>query len=381
MRHPALLFLLSSTLTVANFHSHAQAPARPRPRTPAPACRPLTTDMLSQPLSLPEGCYTVNQFANVAQPLTLAPGSTLVFGNGSALSIESNGSLEAIGTPAKPILLRGRDTAAGSWSGLTISSRSSHNHLSYVTVDGAGVKGSDNAAIVLAPGSQLSIDHSTVKRSLGTGLYVMDNALLEHFEANHFLNTDIPLRLKASDIPSIDAATTFADNTNNVVVIPFGSGNVDEDALWRKLAVPYRFEASVNVSAHLKLEPGTQLQFRENLPLNVTQNGSLTAIGTPTDPIVFTGTDDTKGYWSGIFFESASSSNILRHTEIRFSGSRAGAVQGGIGISHHASAIIETSTITSCPTGIYVFSEGTLNPDAASSNHFTNVDRNIFTEP
>ena len=149
--------------------------------------------MLSRPLVLPEGCYTLNQFVNVGHPVTVSPGSTLTFGGGAELSVETNGSLEAIGTIEKPITFRGKDGTAGSWSGLSIASRSSHNHLSYVTVADAGVKGSDSAAIVLAPGSQLAIDHTTdgtIARR--TGILVMDNAAFGHFEANRFAKTRHP---------------------------------------------------------------------------------------------------------------------------------------------------------------------------------------------
>jgi nitrous oxidase accessory protein NosD len=377
MKNHVPLILLPLSLATA----FGQTTPQRRPHPAPPACLAITSEMLSQPLVLPAGCYTVNRFTTVASNLTISPGTTITFAGGTELSVESNASLEAVGTADKPIILRGTDGAAGSWSGLSISSRSSHNHLSYVTLEDAGVKGSDNAAIVLAPGSQLAIDHSTIKRSLGTGIYVMDNAIFTHFEANHFANTDVPLRIKASDIVMIDPATTFTDNKNNVIFIPHGEGKVDEDALWRKLAVPYRFDASLNVEAKLTIEAGTQLQFRENVSLDVESNGSLTAIGTPSEPIIFTGTDDTEGYWSGIFFESASSSNILRHVDIRFSGSKSGAVGGGIGITHRASAIVQSSAIASCPTGIYIYSEGTLNLDAATSNRFVDVDRNIFLEP
>ena len=187
--------------------------------------------------------------------------------------------------------------------------------------------------------------------------------------------------MKASDLASIDAVTTFSGNKINAVVVPFGEGRLDQDALWRKLAVPYRFQASVKVQARLKIKPGTQLQFGENLPLNIVQNGSLTAIGTAAEPIVFTATDETPGLLgSGIFFESMSSSNVLRYVEVRFSGSKSGAVGGGVGITHRASAVVQSSVISSCPVGIYVASEATLNADASSSNTFRNVQQNIFVE-
>ncbi len=376
MNRFALMLVLPGLLPAAFAQTTA---SRARPRTPPP-CKAITEQMLSRDLMLPEGCYTLDHYNNVEHSLTVSPGTTITFGQGAVVAVESNGSLAAVGTAEKPIVFRGRDATAGSWGGFVIESRSSHNSFSYVTVGDAGANGSDDAAIKLAPNAQLGIDHSSVMRALGTGIFSMDDATFSRFEANHFDHTETPLRLKASDLSKMDAASTFADNTNNVVDVAHGQGNVKEPSLWRKLTVPYRFEGSAEVEAKLTIEAGTQLQFREALPLNVNSNGSLTAIGTETNPIIFTATDETPGYWAGIFFESKSSSNILQHVEIRFAGSKSGAVGGGVGITHGASAVVQSSTISSCPVGIYVASEATLNPDAAVSNQFRTVSQNIFIE-
>ena len=283
MNRFALMLVLPGLLPAAFAQTTA---SRVRPRTPPP-CKAITEQMLSRDLVLPEGCYTLDHYNNVEHSLTVSPGTTITFGQGAVVAVESNGSLSAVGTAEKPIVFRGRDATAGSWGGFVIESRSSHNSFSYVTVQDAGANGSDDAAIKLAPNAQLGIDHSTVMRALSTGIFSMDDATFSRFEANHFEHTETPLRLKASDLSKMDAASTFADNTNNVVDVAHGQGNVKEPSLWRKLTVPYRFEGSVEVEAKLTIEAGAQLQFREALPLNVNSNGSLTAIGTVADPHPF----------------------------------------------------------------------------------------------
>ena len=208
----------------------------------------------------------------------------------------------------------------------------------------------------------------------------MDNAAFTRFEANQIANTGVPLRLKASDLEKIDAASTFTDNTNNVVLVPPGEGNLDAGVLWHKLTVPYRFEGGVEVGAALTIEAGAQLQFRDETTLSVNSKGSLTAIGSDKDPVVFTGSDETANYWKGISFNSSSSSNVLRHVEVRFGGPKNPTEGGGVTINHRASATVESSTIASCKVGIFVGSEGTLNSEAASSNRFQDVGQNIFME-
>ena len=118
MKHLALLLLLPSFLLSAFTQTTPHAPVR----TPPP-CRAITTAMLSRALVLPEACYTVNQIANVGHSLTVSAGSTITFGGSAALSIETNGSIEAVGTAEKPIVFRGRNGTAGSWSGLSLSSK------------------------------------------------------------------------------------------------------------------------------------------------------------------------------------------------------------------------------------------------------------------
>lgn len=83
--------------------------------------------------------------------LTLAPGTTLVFGEDSALEVgvEAPGALLAAGTPDEPLTLRGVDDRAASWLGVTLGtqidlSRSAFRHVRVVSAGaptGAAVGG------------------------------------------------------------------------------------------------------------------------------------------------------------------------------------------------------------------------------------------------
>ena len=368
-------FVLLAMIAATGQSSHTAAAHRPQP-----ACRAISNAMLQGPLALTEPCYSVEIFATVSNPIVVSPGTTIVFGGGSVLSIGRNGSFEAIGTPEKSIVLKGKQPGSGFWGGINIGSSSSRNRLSYVTMEGGGASGRDSGAVVVTPGGQISIDHTTIRNSAGNGLRLMQRGVLGHFEANHFENNDIPAYVKATDASMIDPATTFTANKNNVVFIQFGDATLDEETTWRSLAVPYRFDGGVEVRAHLTIEPGAHLEFRENVPLNIDKGGSLTAIGTPDNPVIFTGTEESSGYWSGIYFESDTMKNILRNVAIRFGGSKSGATHGCVGIFPTGSATVEASTISSCPVGIFVNRGGTLNPSAATSNIFRDVGKNIVMD-
>jgi hypothetical protein len=154
------------------------------------------------------------------------------------------------------------------------------------------------------------------------------------------------------------------------VWIQFGDAALNDDSTWKNLTVPYHFEGGVEVQAHLTIEPGARLEFREAAPLNIDKGGSLTAIGTREMPIIFTGTEESPGYCSGIYFASDTKKNVLRNVEVSNGGSKSGATGGCVGIFPTGSATVESSKILSCPVGIFVNRGGSLDANAGVSNVF-----------
>lgn len=88
--------------------------------------------------------------------------------------------------------------------------------------------------------------------------------------------------------------------------------------------VDYVVTCVMQVRAAITVEPGVVIEFRENAGLNIddfhTADGSLKAIGTADKPIVFRGVNNTKGYWRGIMFDSASTLNELTHSFVEDAG-------------------------------------------------------------
>lgn len=74
------------------------------------------------------------------------------------------------------------------------------------------------------------------------------------------------------------------------------------------------------IKSALVIEKGTKICFKDNSGLLVAANGSLKAVGTAEDPIVFTSTTATKGAWKGLAFLSVNNDNQLIHTEISYAG-------------------------------------------------------------
>jgi hypothetical protein len=358
-----LVPFFSLALLIAPPASHAVK------QTPPP-CHTLTSAQFREPLTLAEPCYIVNSYASISAPLTINPGTTISFGENSALSFQSGGSINAIGTPEKPIVLRGKEHSPGYWTGLLITTNSPKNQLSYVTVEDAGPKGgSDDGAVQVSIGARLSIDHSTIRNAASAGINVLQRGTLSHFEANHFENDNIPISVKAGDAAMLDAATTFANNQHNYVLIHSSDTEVEEDSTWHALAVPYHLDGTPKIQAHLTIEPGARLEFREGFGINVNENGSLSAEGTTTKPIVFTGAEEAPGFWDGIYFQSKSRKNILSNVAVKYAGTKGGLANAAVTLAPGAAATVQSSELAfSASAALRVMQNAKLNADAATAN-------------
>lgn len=76
-------------------------------------------------------------------------------------------------------------------------------------------------------------------------------------------------------------------------------------------AVDYLITCDYRIDSDITIEAGTVIAFEEGKGIGVETDGSLTAIGTASNPIVFRGEERVAGYWDGVWFKSNSSKNIL----------------------------------------------------------------------
>lgn len=360
----------------------AAPPAHHAPHKTPPPCHTLTDSQFHEPLTLTEPCYIVNTFASISAPLTINPGVTISFGEGAAFSLENGGSINAVGTAEKPVVLRGKEHSPGYWVGLRIASNSPKNQLSYVTIEDAGQKGgSDEGAVQVGVGARLSIDHTTIRNAASAGLNVLQRGTLSRFETNHFENDNTPLNIKAGDAAMMDAATTFTNNQHNYVLIHSNDTAVEEDATWHALAVPYHLEGTPEIKAHLTIEPGTRLEFAQGYGINIEENGSLTAEGTAAKPVVFTGGEEAPGFWDGIYFQSKSPKNLLSNAAVKYAGPKGGLAQAAVTLAPGAVATVRSSELAfSATAAIRVMQNAQLNAGAATANRLHDNAAGIVNE-
>lgn len=139
----------------------------------------------------------------------------------------------------------------------------------------------------------------------------------------------------------------------------------------------------IQVKAKLVVQAGTKVCFSANSGLVVTETGSLTAVGTNTNRITFTGTVAAKGQWKGLAFRSNDPANELSFADILYGGNDdnfccdyfegpniSAALLVGSNSAANASLKLANSKVAlSGNFGLYVFNAGRLN--GFSSNTFS----------
>lgn len=125
-----------------------------------------------------------------------------------------------------------------------------------------------------------------------------------------------------------------------IIVLPTPlliSGPVNEDLTIEDLFEdPEKPDAivtgTVDVFAHLTVEPGVVVHFKNGAEFRVYYDGALTAVGLPDNRIIFTGSSETIGYWQGLEFHSRNAENQLHFTDILYAGGgdfKAGVILAG----------------------------------------------------
>lgn len=298
--------------------------------SPAPCVSPteLTQESVGNGGRIEKGCYTVGaRLAIKGGQLEIAPGTSIVFAQDAGLSVESGGSLSAVGTATDRIFLTGAEKTRGYWRGLYFyESNSSNNKLEHVVLSHGGSGtwhgGSESRGGIFIRGSntRLSVSNSTFTDNAQAAIVADGGGSTLSIADTAFKNNESPLWLHAN-LPGNLSGLTFEDNEKNYIRTGFTGETISTEQTWKAFAVPYRSTGKVQVRARLTLDAGVTIEFAQGIGFDVSDTGRLKAQGTAEAPVTLTGVEKEQGYWAGIYFyQSKSQDNVLEHATIEYGG-------------------------------------------------------------
>ncbi|MDH3272342.1 MAG: Ig-like domain-containing protein [Gemmatimonadota bacterium] len=354
-------------------------------------CGPLLSAVVTNGGTLSEDtCYFVENPLTVNDgTLFVEPGVEISFGPSGSLSIGSNGRLNAVGTVDKGITFTSLD-AAGSWRGLRFDgSRGADNVLHYVEIENGGSSGWSGAtqsasAVLLEGNSLVDIQNSTIRGSESRGITLYAEAEMT-FQANVLQENAVPAWLHPNTVGFFGADNVFDGNADQVVRVGYGNTDrVSTAQTWLDVGVPLEIQDRMFIEAPLTLEPGVHLQALAGVSLIVREEGTLSAIGTPTASIRFEGSESSPGAWKGLQIQTMSNDNVFDHAWFRHGGSDAwtggGDSRAMVYLDANSKAVFTNSTFEgSAHYGLWVPAGGDI--EGFSDNAFVDNARAMIVHP
>ncbi len=281
--------------------------------------------------------------------LTIEAGTTLVFRQGGNFRIESDGRLVAKGTSSQKITFTGENKTAGSWHGIQLTFSGTANELDHVNVEYAGgTNGNGSGAVsVFGTPGRLKIHNTLITDSLQYGLDLgdFDDTVLDMSNVSFKNNAEGAVLVDPNDVGKLDKNSDYTGNIKDVIV--WNTGNIENrDQTIKNLGIPYYLGQHNIYNSFVTIEAGTELSFNSGGGFRIDRDSNLTATGTASNPVVFTGRHKLAGYWDGLEFFTSGPGNILDNVIIEYAGKvNSGNMDGLVGAFFNDSKVDISNSI------------------------------------
>jgi hypothetical protein len=265
------------------------------------------------------------------QTLTIEPGVEIKFDLGKIFQV--NGTLIAQGAFGNRIKFTANDSAPqpGDWGEIYFM-RSENSNLRNCIIEYAGAGATPNTAINLFF-SDVSIQNTTIKQTLGSGLNISESApsislslitentgigidcdattfpVINDCEISN--NGSYAISMSAHSISDI-GAVTITGNVNNSIRVK-GSGI--NSGTWFNHGIPYVIDGNITVNdgQTLRIDAGNELRFSGGNTFQV--NGALIANGDLGNQIKFVSNkpNPSPGDWNQLYFNNSDPGTSLRY--------------------------------------------------------------------
>jgi hypothetical protein len=263
---------------------------------------------------------------DITSALTLQDGVDIIFEQNGGLGIYDDGSLTVKGLENSPVVMRGAMATPGYWRGIHIETTNPQNSLNYLQLSDAGsnyVYCCNDAGSLFLKNGTASVTNSTFSNGKSYGIVTKLGFEFEEYGGNTITShQEAPMYITANTMGQLDGLdSSYVGNTKDYLLVY--DSNVNKEITVLANNVPFQVDYGVvlDVTAKLSLKEGVEFVFEENSGLGIYDNGILNVVGTANDRVIFRGLENINGYWRGIHTETNSSSNLIRHSEIRNAGS------------------------------------------------------------
>ncbi|MDR4989299.1 MAG: T9SS type A sorting domain-containing protein [Bacteroidales bacterium] len=271
-------------------------------------------------------------YVDAGAHLNIEAGVTVLVGASNFLQVQGN--LLVDGTAADPVSFTGSSESPGWWRGLVVREGGSATlHWADVSYGGHW-NVQDNIQryfTVYKQGSgTLSLNNTVLRDSNGDGLMVCNNSGAVTLTGSGFHDhPQAGLRLLNSGLVTAQDCS-FGDNNYGVFHEPddaysslgntyynnasghigVNGGTITTDRSWYDDGVPIRITNNLTVGegASLTVHPSAVIEFNKNLQMVVL--GDLQVPGTEEQPVSFTGSSESPGWWKGLVVREGGSATL-----------------------------------------------------------------------
>jgi hypothetical protein len=281
--------------------------------------------------------YRMNGYHNInGVELVINPGATFEFTESAGLQFDSDTRINISGfidetEEVDEITFTATQKDRGWWRGIYLNEATDQENLmEYVIVEYAGANDWPGGVDVASGGTDsgyLQFSNCTFRNCERFGVNVGNSGTVENLSGNTYtLNKEGAMRIRTNDMESLSASSDFTGNDNDYVLVLDdginGDGSGSDSRTWDAINVPYRMNGYHNVNnVVLNVDPGATFEFTENAGLQFDGGSVFIIQGEEGNPITFTGTDETRGWWRGIYLnETESRQNRLEYVVIEYGG-------------------------------------------------------------
>jgi len=279
------------------------------------------------------GGWHVNGSLTIAATWTLAPGARLHMAESTRILVVDTGTLVAESN-AEPIVFEAAVPGTkGFWTGIEVQSTGSFGPLTVGALfDGVEVLDAGHAAhngnsdtvaaLFLQAIGATEVRNTVIANSEGYGVWATNQHELAGFADNTIADVDVPVIMAPNNVVHVvNSGSSFDGADPRLHVGHTNTDRLEAPATWNDPGVPLFFVQPFYVDAPLTLNEGMELQFDQSQRMYVEEGGSLASLGTAARPNVFRGANEiADGYWTGLRFDSRSSSNQLTYTSVLHAG-------------------------------------------------------------